>query len=92
MAAHLKLPEGTLSSRLATGRQMLAKRLARHGLALPLGAVGLVLAENAAPACVPASVMEATIKAATPKAMPAIEIREINEIKLLRPLRLPARV
>ena len=33
-----------------------------------------------------------TISAATPKPMPAIEIREINEIKLLRPLRLPARV
>ena len=33
-----------------------------------------------------------TISAATPSAMPATEISEINEIKLLRPLRRPARV
>lgn len=33
-----------------------------------------------------------TISAATPRPMPAMEIREMKEIKLLRPLRLPARV
>ena len=33
-----------------------------------------------------------TIRAATPSAMPDTEISEINDIKLLRPLRLPARV
>ena len=33
-----------------------------------------------------------TISAATPRPMPAMEMSEINEIKLLRPLRLPARV
>jgi hypothetical protein len=32
------------------------------------------------------------IRAATPSAMPATEIREMKEMKLLRPLRLPARV
>ncbi len=33
-----------------------------------------------------------TISAATPSAMPAIEISEMKEMKLLRPLRRPARV
>ncbi len=33
-----------------------------------------------------------TISAATPRPMPAMDISEIKEMKLLRPLRLPARV
>ena len=33
-----------------------------------------------------------TISAATPRPMPAMEMSEMKEIKLLRPLRLPARV
>src|SRR5262245_48592495 len=39
-ARQLELPEGTLSSRLATARQLLAKRLARYGLGLPAAALG----------------------------------------------------
>src|SRR5271165_5105683 len=39
----LKIPEGTLSSRLATGRQMLAKRLAASGVALSGGALAVAL-------------------------------------------------
>ena len=33
-----------------------------------------------------------TIRAATPRPMPATEMREMKEMKLLRPLRFPARV
>src|SRR5262249_23907846 len=39
----LKVPEGTLSSRLATGRQLLARRLARRGVALSGGALAVAL-------------------------------------------------
>jgi DNA-directed RNA polymerase specialized sigma24 family protein len=57
VAAQLKIPEGTLSSRLATAHQMLAKRLARHGLAVSGGSVAALLAQDAAAAYVPASLV-----------------------------------
>src|SRR5262249_25010976 len=63
-ARHLKVPEGTLSSRLTTARRLLAKRLGGHGLVLSAGSLAAVLAQNAAPACVPAAVLSSTIKAA----------------------------
>jgi RNA polymerase sigma factor (sigma-70 family) len=63
-ARRLGLPEGTLSSRLATARSMLAKRLTRRGLALASGGLAAVLAENAASACVPASLIGSTVQAA----------------------------
>jgi RNA polymerase sigma factor (sigma-70 family) len=63
-ALRLGLPEGTLSSRLATARSMLAKRLTRRGLALASGGVAAVLAQNAASACVPASLIGSTVLAA----------------------------
>src|SRR6516162_433077 len=53
VACVLKIPEGTLSSRLATGRAMLARRLARHGLALPGAALATALAEQALAALAP---------------------------------------
>jgi len=65
VAAQLKIPEGTLSSRLSTAHQMLAKRLARHGLAVSGGSLAALLAQNAASACVPAAVVSSTIKTAT---------------------------
>jgi RNA polymerase sigma factor (sigma-70 family) len=61
----LGLPEGTLSSRLAAGRKMLAARLARRGLALSGAAVGAVLAQGVATAALPAPLVIATAKAAT---------------------------
>ncbi len=64
-ARQLNIPEGTLSSRLTTARTMLAKRLARHGLAVAGGSVAAVLSQKAALASVPASVLSSTIKAAT---------------------------
>lgn len=64
VARQLGLAEGTVASRLARARTMLAKRLARHGLALSAGSLAMVLSQNAASACVPTSVVSSTIKAA----------------------------
>jgi RNA polymerase sigma factor (sigma-70 family) len=62
-ARHLGVPEGTLAARLARGRVMLAKRLARHGLAVTGGSLAATLAQNATSACAPTSVVFSTIKA-----------------------------
>jgi RNA polymerase sigma factor (sigma-70 family) len=64
-ARQLGVPEGTLAARLARGRVMLAEGLARHGLAVSGGAVALALAQNAALAGVPKSLMSSTINAAS---------------------------
>jgi RNA polymerase sigma factor (sigma-70 family) len=64
VARQMKIPEGTLSSRLTTARTMLAKRLARHGLTLAGGLLGSLLSRNAAMAGAPASVVSSTIAAA----------------------------
>ena len=53
-ARYLGLPQGTLSGRLSRARALLAKRLARHGVALSL----------ASPS-VPTSLLDSTIKAAS---------------------------
>jgi len=63
-ARHLDCPEGTVASRLARARTMLAKRLARHGLGVG-ATLAAVLAENVASAWVQTSAMSATIKAVT---------------------------
>jgi RNA polymerase sigma factor (sigma-70 family) len=64
-ARQFKLPEGTVASRLATARTMLAKRLARHGLPVSGAALAAVLAQNAASAGVPLSVASTTIQVAS---------------------------
>jgi RNA polymerase sigma factor (sigma-70 family) len=64
-ARQLGVPEGTLAARVARGRRLLAKRLARHGLAVTGGALGILLTQNAASAGVPPSVVSTTIKAAS---------------------------
>jgi outer membrane protein assembly factor BamB len=64
-ARHFRLPEGTVASRLATARTMLAKRLARCGLAVPGGAVAALLVQEGASASVPPLAASATIQAAT---------------------------
>jgi RNA polymerase sigma factor (sigma-70 family) len=43
-AASLQIPEGTLSSRLAAGRKMLADRLRPRGVTISVGALGIALA------------------------------------------------
>jgi RNA polymerase sigma factor (sigma-70 family) len=64
VARHLGLPEGTVASRLARARALLARRLAKHGLVLSSGALAAVLAQSGASASVPTSVVSATVKAA----------------------------
>jgi hypothetical protein len=64
-ARHLGCPQGTVASRLARARVMLAKRLARHGLGVSGGALAAVLLQNRASACVPTSVLSSTTKAAS---------------------------
>jgi RNA polymerase sigma factor (sigma-70 family) len=61
----LGCPEGTVGSRLARARIMLAKRLARHGVGFSAGVVAAVLQQNASSACVPAPLVGSTVKAAT---------------------------
>jgi RNA polymerase sigma factor (sigma-70 family) len=63
-ARQLGCPEGTVASRLARGRAMLAKRLGRHGLQLSGSALATVLARDVASASVPISVVSSTIKSA----------------------------
>jgi RNA polymerase sigma factor (sigma-70 family) len=58
----LRLPEGTLSSRLARGRRMLAQRLGRHAPGISCAAVARVLAESGA--AVPPPLLVSTVEAA----------------------------
>jgi RNA polymerase sigma-70 factor (ECF subfamily) len=64
VAGQLQIPEGTISSRLTTARRLLAKRLARHGLAMSGGALATALSQEAASAGVPTSLVSSTFKAA----------------------------
>jgi RNA polymerase sigma factor (sigma-70 family) len=64
VAQHLRLPEGTVASRLARGRAMLAKRLRRRGVggsAIALTGVG---PKETASASVPAALLTNTIQVA----------------------------
>src|SRR5262249_47373014 len=63
VARQLGVPEGTISGRLTRARRMLAGRLARHGLTLSAGALAAALAHGSASACVPRSLVVATVNA-----------------------------
>jgi RNA polymerase sigma factor (sigma-70 family) len=63
-ARQLAIPEGSVASRLARARALLAKRLAHRGIVFSGGSVAAVL--SAGPAwCAPPAVVAATIKAAS---------------------------
>jgi hypothetical protein len=65
VAQQLGWPEGSVSGRLARGRAMLAKRLAKRGLVLSAEAVAVLLSQNAASALLPPSLVSATVTAAS---------------------------
>jgi len=64
VACELNVPEGTLSSRLAAARKLLARRLTRRGLVLPAAFLGMAWGPGLAGAAVPASLVESTTHSA----------------------------
>jgi RNA polymerase sigma factor (sigma-70 family) len=64
-ARQLGVPEGTVAGWLARARELLAKRLARHGVAVSSGTLVLLLSQNVSAAAVPAQVLSATMEAAS---------------------------
>src|SRR5262245_1322959 len=64
-ARELGCPEGTLSARLARGRALLAKRLARRGVTVSGVGLAAVLLQGAAAASVPPAVVSSTSGAAS---------------------------
>jgi RNA polymerase sigma factor (sigma-70 family) len=63
-AQQLGIPEGTLSGWLTRGRALLAKRLARHGVAVSSVTLAGLMSQSAASAAVPALALSSTIRAA----------------------------
>lgn len=64
-ARQLAIPDGSVASRLARARAMLARRLTQRGIVLSGGSVTAGLTEMVAAAGVPTSVMPSTIEAAS---------------------------
>jgi RNA polymerase sigma factor (sigma-70 family) len=64
-AQQLSCPTGTVKIRLMRARDLLRKRLSRRGIGLTIAGVTALLLENAAQAAAPASLINATIHAAT---------------------------
>jgi len=96
-AQRLGIPEGTLSSRLANGRKLLAKRLAGCGVAFSGGALAVALSQGVASAQVPALLVTSTAKAAALVAAgqmaavstpAAVLMREVMKTMLIKKLRL----
>jgi RNA polymerase sigma factor (sigma-70 family) len=91
------ISEGTLSSRLARGRALLAKRLTRCGVALSGGALAVALAQGAASAALPAALVSSTAKVAAlvtagqiaGASTPAVLLmKEVMKTMLMKKLRL----
>lgn len=64
-ARQLGIPEGSVASRLARARVMLAKRLARRGVVFSGGSIAAVLSAGSASASAPPALVASTIKAVT---------------------------
>jgi RNA polymerase sigma factor (sigma-70 family) len=65
VARQLGIPEGSVASRLARARAMLAKRLTRRGIMFSGGAVAAMFSAGSASASVPPALVAFTIKAAS---------------------------
>ncbi len=63
-AALLGCPVGTVSSRLVRAREILARRLARHGVTLSVSVLTMALAQQTATASVPTALVGSTVNAA----------------------------
>jgi RNA polymerase sigma factor (sigma-70 family) len=64
VARQLRLPEGTVGSRLARGRTLLARRLSRRGLIVSATTLAALWSQQAALGAVPAALLTKTIDAA----------------------------
>ena len=64
-ARQLAIPEGSVASRLARARVMLAKRLTQRGVVFSGGSVAAVLSAGSASASAPPALVASTIKAAS---------------------------
>jgi RNA polymerase sigma factor (sigma-70 family) len=65
-ARQLGCPPGTVGTRLARGRSLLARRLSRHGPVLSSAGIAAAVPQNARGASVPPMLMSSTVKAALP--------------------------
>jgi RNA polymerase sigma factor (sigma-70 family) len=79
VARQLGLPEGTLSSRLHTGRRTLAQRLSRYGFGLSGGALAAALTRRAS-AALPAPLLVSTVKVASGEAAAATAVALAKEV------------
>lgn len=84
-AKALGLREGTLSSRLARGRELLRKRLLKHGTLLPLGGLAALFTANgvgrgSVPAALLARVSELAKTGAAAGAVPVVTARLTDEV------------
>jgi RNA polymerase sigma factor (sigma-70 family) len=86
-ARHCHVPEGTVASRLAAARAMLAKRLVRHGLPVSGAVLAALLARSAASAAVPLSVASNTIKASSLFAAGQAAVPGVLSVKAVSPWR-----
>lgn len=63
-AAHLGVAEGTVASRLARGRFLLAARLRNQGIAVSACTLALAIGECSMAACVPPTLVQSTLSSA----------------------------